>query len=310
MWLASGSARIQSRQPAPDPQAGWLRLPECLHQGSSHKSCSFRPHRHVESRGEAPGDGDVPSPGPQNRAPRRKLPLEPFQLLFYSPFFLPKTTLSLPVGCWRKAVLPGLGSGSHRKINKALVSTERSAQPGSLHSASPIPSPQAATGVQGKGRGAQGAPPGFSPSTVGQPATQSGLCCSQLAWEFGGSLLGSPGEPQDLGTVSSVLALVAGTSHSALPWQAALKWKARAVCFSISAGCSFRLLPGRSGLEQGRKGPRPGEAHGSPEHCLLCGLASRGPSVPHTPSAPQFPARAGFSQELPVLTVLMVLTLT
>lgn len=108
---------------------------------------------------------------------------------FYSPFFLPETTLSLPVGCC--APRPWLWVLQGDK--QVLVSAEHSAQPGSMRAASPILSPQSATGVQGKGGGGQGAPPpGFSPSTVGQPATQSGLRCSRLAWEFGGSLLGRP----------------------------------------------------------------------------------------------------------------------
>lgn len=209
-----------------------------------------------------------------------------FQLLFYSPFFLLKTTLSLPVECWREAVLPGLGSGSCREIDKQSLCQSRAfcsaglTECGLAHPESPVSHWGSGKGLWGSGIPA---PQDFPHPQWVSLATQSGLCCTQLAWEFGGSLLGSP-RTWALSAVCCVLASVAGTSHSALPWQAALKWKGGLFVFPFLLDVPFASTqggasrPGMAGPGQAGQGaPRPGKAHGSPEHPLLSGLASRGP---------------------------------
>lgn len=197
-------------------------------------------------------------PGPGTGLPPEGCPSE-CSNFFYSPFFLLKTTLSLPVGCWREAVLPGLGSGSCREINKAFVRAERSAQPDSLNAALPILSPQSATGVQGKGCGGQGSPPRrIFP-------IHSGSACHPERALLHSAGLGVWGiaarEPQDLGAVGSVLCVGIGGRH--VPFCVALaggpEMEGGPLCFSLSAGCSFRLHPGRS-IKTRHGRARPGRA--------------------------------------------------
>lgn len=196
-------------------------------------------------------------------------------------------------------VLPGLGSRSCTEINKALVGAERPAPTGppTFRLAYPPSSvggwasgEMAVGGEAGRvlGHGSQGAPPGFSPSMVGQPATQSGLCCSELAWEFGGSLLGSPWEPQGLGGATLCW------------WQAcpilrrlgrpALKWKRSHLFFP------FRwmfLSPSPREKQQAWAGQGGAQAQGStctPWPSFLSGPASKGHAAPLFPSLPLPPS--------------------
>lgn len=165
---------------------------------------------------------------------------------------MPETTLSLPVGCC--APRPWLWVLQGDK--QVLVSAERSAQPGSMRAASPILSPQSATGVQGKGGGGQGAPPpwifpihgGSACHPEWSPLQSAGLGVWGIAVRA----------PQDLGAVSRVLASVAGTSHSVLPWQAALKGGGGHLFFPF-CWMSLSPRPREERLSRAGRGPGPGK---------------------------------------------------
>lgn len=171
-----------------------------------------------------------------------------------------------------QAVLPGLGSRAYREI-KASAFAFCSAQLAYIRPRTSL-IPRRPLGLWKNGCGwrswqsarqrrSESPPTRVLPSMVDQPATPGGLCCSELAWEFGRSLLGSPWEPQGLGGCQQCVG-VRWQEHPILPYvgRLALEWEGNHLFFPFRwmvllpppQGRAARL--GRAGRGPGPRKPR------------------------------------------------------